>query len=149
MSSGLGLSGSLVSGISQYESGKTRSELLGVNAEVADAQARSEMQSGGYNASILRQRGARVMGAQIASIGANNLTQGGTNQNVVADTARASELDALTTQNNALRRAWGFEVQGESDRFQAEQSSRGGLLSGLGTIIGGAGQYRAASSKES
>ena len=59
----------------------------------------------------------------------------------VADTARASELDALQQQNNALRRSWGFEVQGASDRFQAPLAEQGGILSGLGTLANTAGKY--------
>lgn len=147
MASGVGEdmigAGGLISGVSQYESGKTRSELLGVNAEVADAQARSEESAGGYNANLSRLKGQRTMGQQVSAIGANNLTQGGTNVNVVADTARATELDALTIQNNAGRRAWGFGVQGASDRFQSKLSEDAGILSGAGDVIGAAGRIYA------
>ena len=51
--------------------------------------------------------------------------------------AGATELSALTTQNNALRRAWGFDVQGESDRFQGGLAKQGGILSGVGDLMTG------------
>lgn len=127
--------GGLVEGVSQFEAGTTRSELLGMNAEIADMQARSEQQIGGQNAAAVRMKGQKVMGQQVAAIGANNLTQGGTNANVVAGTARANELDALTVQNNANRRAWGFEVQGQSDRYEAKISEEAGIMSGAGSIL--------------
>lgn len=148
MAAGAQLAGGVVQGISQYESGKTRSELLDTNAEIADAQARSEEEAGAYNANLIRQRGARQMGAQVSAIGANNLQQGGTNQTIVADTARANELDALTTQNNALRRAWGFDVQEESDRFQSGLAEQGGILSGVGSLVKAGGSYYASTQRQ-
>lgn len=121
-----------------YSAGQAKGKLNDLNARIADEQAKSEMASGSYNANLVRQKGAKVMGQQIASIGANNLQQTGTNLNVVADTARANEADALQVQNNALRRAWGFEVQGVSDRFQGGIARQQGILSGIGDVVGGA-----------
>lgn len=132
--------GGIVEGVSEFESGKSRAELMGMNADIADAQARSEESAAGQNAAAVRTKGAKLMGAQVAAIGANNLTQGGTSANVVADSARANELDALTVQNNALRRAWGFDVQAASDRYQAKVSGNAGLLSGAGSLLGAAGE---------
>jgi hypothetical protein len=119
--------------------GGTRANLERANAQIADQQAKSEMDAGAYNANLIRQRGAKVAGQQVASIGANNLQQGGTPSQVVGDTARATELSALTENNNALRRAWGFQVQGASDRTQADLAEQGGILSGIGTLAGTAG----------
>jgi hypothetical protein len=51
-------------------------------------------------------------------------------------------MDALQTRNNALRKAWGFEVQGASDQFQSKQANTGGIISGVGSILsGGAKAY--------
>ena len=147
MAAGAQLAGGVTQGIAQFESGKTRSELLNTNAEIADAQARSEEQAGGYNANLVRLRGARQQGQQVASIGGNNLQQGGTNALVVAGAARMNELDALQTQNNALRRAWGFDVQATSDREQSGLAEEGGLLSGLGSLINAGGRYYAATNR--
>lgn len=140
MSAGLGFASLLMGGISQYQAGQQRAQLGRLNAGVADMQARSEMDAGVYNESLVRRRGAAIQGAQINAIGANNLQQAGTPSQIVADTAGANELDALQTRNNALRRAWGFEVQGASDRFQADQASRAGKIALAGSIIGGTAQ---------
>jgi hypothetical protein len=124
---------------SQIAAGDERAGLERANAQIAGAQAKSEEQSGAYDANLVRQRGAKVAGQQISAIGANNLQQAGTPSTVVADTARATEMSALTTNNNALRRAWGFEVQGASDTEQASLAQQGGILSGIGSLAGTAG----------
>ncbi len=133
------LGGTLKAG-SQFAAGKERADLERGNADIAAAQVRSEEDAGAYNANLVRQRGAKTTGAQIAATGANNLQQAGTPSQVIGDTARATELSALTTNNNALRRAWGFSVEEASDRTQASLDEQGGILSGIGTAIDTSGQ---------
>ena len=140
MSAGVTGANALLTGVSQYEAGQTRARLLTANQGIAAAQAASEVATGNYNANAVLMRGAAMKGQQIATIGANGLQQGGTNATVVADTSRINELDALQTRNNALRRAWGFQVQGASDAFQAKEASTAGDLSGLGGILSGGGK---------
>lgn len=137
MSAGVTAAGGLLQGVSQYEAGQTRSNLFKANAAIATAQGQSEAEAGATNANMIRMRGAALEGQQVANIGANNLTQGGTNAQVVASSAAINELDALNTKNNALRRAWGFEVQGASDAFQEKQASEAAPLNAAGSILAG------------
>lgn len=137
MSAGLTESNALLAGVSRYEAGQERSRLFGANAEVARRQAESEAEAGAYNASIIRMRGAARVGQIETAFGANNLQQKGTPSAVAASAAGLSELDALTTQNNALRRAWGFEVQGASDVVQERMSQEAGIEGGIGSILSG------------
>jgi hypothetical protein len=123
--------------VSQFEAGQTRSQLFKANAQIATAQGQSEAEAGAENANLIKMRGAAVRGQQVAAIGGNNLQQGGTNAQVVASTAGINEMDALTTRNNALRRAWGFEVQGASDQFQEKQAATAGDYSAVGSILAG------------
>jgi hypothetical protein len=134
MDAGITGAGGLIKAGSAIGSGNTKSSLEMLNASIATQQAKSEMETGAYNANLARLRGEQTKGAQVAAIGANNLQQRGTPATVVADTAAASERNVLMTQNNALRRAWGFQVQGASDQFQAELAKRGGLLTGMGDL---------------
>lgn len=136
----LDMGGGALKAGSAFAAGNTKDALERANASIADQQAKSEMAAGAYNTNLARQKGAQIQGAQIASIGANNLQQGGTPATVVADTARAQEANALQIQNNALRRAWGFEVQGESDTIQGQLAKQGGILSGIGDITSTAGK---------
>lgn len=127
----------LLAGVGAYEAGKTRSLLYRANASVAAQQAQSEREAGAYGEQMVRMRGAALQGQQVAQIGASNLQQAGTPSQVVASTAMVNEMDALQTRNNALRRAWGFEVQGASDAFQSKQAATAGITRGLGSILSG------------
>lgn len=137
MSGALTFASGLLEGLDKFEAGQTRSQLYRANQQIAIAQARSEAQAGAYNESMVRLRGQALEGQQIANIGANNLQQAGTPSQVVAGTREINEMDALQTRNNALRRAWGFQVQGVSDAFQAAQASRAGTSVALESILTG------------
>ena len=125
-----------VKGVSQIAAGDTKDALERANENIASQQAKSEMESGAFNTNLVRLKGAQVTGQQVSAIGANGFQQSGTLSQVVADAGAANERSALTTQNNALRRAWGFQVQGASDAFEGAAAARGGLLSGVGDFIG-------------
>lgn len=134
---GLTAEGSLLGAISKFAVGQERGSLLDQNAGIAGAQAQSEYASGAYNANAIKMRGAAMEGQQVANIGGNNLQQVGTPAQVVAGTAAVNEMDALQTQNNAARRAWGFEVQGASDRLQAGFARGAGASDSVGSILSG------------
>lgn len=143
MSAGVTAGAGLLQGVGQYEAGQTRAGLFRANADIAGAQAQSEVQAGSTNADRILMRGNAVTGQQVAAIGANNLQQGGTNAQVVAGTAMVNEMDALQTRNNAMRRAYGFQVQQASDQFQAGQASKASGFSAAGSILaGGAKAYQ-------
>ena len=137
MSAGLTGASSLLSGVAQYEAGETRSNLYRGNEGIAIAQAASEVTAGNYNAGQIQRRGAALEGQQIANIGANNLQGGGTPSQVVRSTAEVNEMDVLTTRNNAMRRAWGFSVQGASDALQEGFAKSAGTSNAIGSILGG------------
>lgn len=137
MSAGLTAAGSLQQGVGQFEAGQARSQLFKANAAVAGQQFQSEAAAGAYNEEAVRMRGAAMTGQQVAQIGASNLQQAGTPSQVVAGTREINEMDALQTRNNALRRAWGFEVQGASDQYQAGKSAQAGIMSGVGSVLAG------------
>lgn len=137
MAAGLTGASALLGGVSQYEAGQERRTLFNANAGIASRQAQSEEAAGSFNESLIRRRGTQVQGQEVANIGANNLTQAGTNAQVVASTAATNELDALTTRNNAMRKAWGFKVQESSDEQQAGFAQSAGIGSGIGSILTG------------
>lgn len=147
MSAGLTASSSLLGAVSKYEAGEERSRLFGANQEVANRQAQSEQEAGAYNEQVVRMRGQALEGQQIASIGANNLQQGGTPAQVVAGSRMVNEMDALMTRNNALRRAWGFQVQGFSDALQSSFAQRSAESGAADSILSGGakayGEYEA------
>ena len=146
MSAGVGEGASLLRGVGEFEAGQARGRLFNANEDIARRQFQSEAEAGAYNENMVRMRGAALEGQQVAQIGSSNLQQTGTPAQVVAGSRMVNEMDALQTRNNALRRAWGFEVQGESDAFQANQVRRAGAMNGFGSILAGSGAaYKEAS----
>ena len=137
MSAFLTDSGAFLGAVSQYEAGQTRGRLFRANAAVAASQSQSEAAAGAYNETAVRLRGAATTGQQVAQIGANNLQQGGTPAQVVASTAAVNEMDALQTRNNALRKAWGFQVQEQSDLLQSRFVQSAGNFNAIGSILSG------------
>lgn len=137
MSAGVTAGAGLLQGVGAYEAGETRSTLFKANAGIAAAQSQSELEAGAYNENAVRMKGAALQGQQVAQIGAGNLQQGGTPAQVVASTAQITEMDALQTRNNAMRKAWGFQVQQVSDAFQAKQAATAGLYTAAGSVLAG------------
>lgn len=129
-------------GVGQYEAGQTRSQLFRNNAAIAGEQAQSEAAAGSVNETAVRMKGQALEGQQVAQVGASNLQQTGTPGQVIASSRMINEMDALQTRNNALRKAWGFQVQEVSDKFQAKEASAAGEFQGVGSILtGGAKAY--------
>lgn len=128
---------------SQYAAGQMSQKLANANSKIAAQQADSEVKAGAYNENLSRQRTAAVEGQQVNDTGAENLTVSGSALRMIGDTARAGEKDALTIRNNALRRAWGFSVQGAGDRYSGQADAASGTLNAAGTLIGGAGRVYA------
>lgn len=137
MSAGLTATGGLLGGVAQYESGQQKRTLFNADAGIAARQAQSEEAAGSYNETIVRQRGAQITGNQVANTGANNLQQTGTPAQVISSTAETNEMDALQTRNNAMRKAWGFQVQQESDLTQAKFAQSAGVFNAAGSILTG------------
>lgn len=140
MSAGLTAGSGLLSGVAQYEAGQTRSNLLRSNAAVAGMQSQSELDAEARNESALRMRQSAIRGQQVAQTGANNLQQAGTPAQVQASTAQINEVDILNMRNNAMRKAWGFQVQQVSDTFQSKQAGTIGDMAGAGSILAGGGK---------
>ena len=93
-----------------------------LRALLANRQAMDAVSRGNYEAGLHRMKGTLTIGAQRAAAGASGVdSSSGTAAEVFADTRVMSELDALTTQNNALREAWGYKVQ-------SSQALEAGLL---------------------
>lgn len=140
MSAGLTEGTALMEGVGRFEAGQARAGLFRANEEIAGRQAQSEAQAGAYNEEIVRMKGAATEGQQVAQIGGSGLQQKGTPAQVVAGTRMINEMDAIQTRNNALRRAWGFQVQGASDRVQAGMAERAGAFGGAGSLLSGSAQ---------
>lgn len=80
--------------------------------QIADQQARDATQRGEVAVEKQRNLTAQRIGTQQAALAAQGTTLEGSPTDILGDTARAGEQDALTQRSNAAREAYGYKVQG-------------------------------------
>lgn len=100
-----------------YLAQQSRQRQMLADQAAADATQRGEV-------AVQKQRdltGQRI-GTQQAALAAQGTDLSGSPTDILGDTARAGELDALTIKSNATREAYGYEVQGAG--YGADASMR-------------------------
>lgn len=100
---------------SNYKAG-----IEGQNAAISSAQGAQALRAGDAQAGIAETRGSQLASTQKADYAASGVVAGsGTASTVQLDTKAMSDLDAATIQNNAVRTAWGHQVQTSQYEQQA------------------------------
>ncbi|WP_428659509.1 virion core protein, T7 gp14 family [Reyranella sp.] len=79
--------------------------------QLAEQQARDAIQRGQVAEQKQRDLTAQRIGTQTAALAAQGTDLEGSPTDILSDTARAGEQDALTIRNNAKREAWSYEMQ--------------------------------------
>ncbi len=82
--------------------------------QVAQQQAKDALARGAVAEDRQREKTAQTLGTQTAQLAAQGTDLSGSPTDILTDTRKAGELDALTVRNNAAREAWGYEVQGQN-----------------------------------
>lgn len=116
------------------------------NATIAERNAEAIEQAGQTEEQNQRQKTAQNVGAARAAMAANGIdTTSGTALNVVGDTAKLGELDALTIRSNTARNAYNMRVSGMSDTNEAamdtakaSNATAAGNIAGVSSILSGA-----------
>jgi hypothetical protein len=132
--------GTAVKGYSEYQAGQTEANVADANANLAEARAADALQRGAAEAGAARTKGAEVASEQKVALAADGVDPSSAG-NLFATTASAAELDALTAKNNAAKRAWGFQVDAETDRVRATMARRRSYLGPLGSALSAGGQF--------
>lgn len=138
-----------------YQQGQSSKDLANYNAQVDQNNAKAKQYAaedasrrGGIAEDAHRAKVRQMLGTQRATMAANggDLTDQ-SSMNILSDTARYGELDALTLRSNAAREAWGLNVQADNDlaqaagsRFQGRAAARAGTMSAAGTLLNGGAQ---------
>lgn len=133
------------------------------NATLADMQARDAIRQGQGQEQNLRLQTGQLKGSQRATMAANgiDLTDTGSANDVFTSTDYMADHDAATIQNNALRQAWGYNVQAENYRNDASAKRAGAsaispnmamatsLLTSAGSVAGSWDKFSPASASSS
>ena len=93
--------------------------------QIAEQQARDAEQRGEVSVQRQRDLTAQRIGTQTAALAAQGTDMEGSPIDILGDTKRAGEQDALTIKANAAREAYGYKVQGAG--FGADASMREGF----------------------
>lgn len=114
-----------------------------------DATARGQLKAHRYRMHV-----NRLLSKQKTTYAASGVDLSGTPSNVMKDTARMGETDALTIEQNAAMESWGYKRRAEGYRqqasnfkdqsrllsFGAREKSRMAPVAGWGTLLTGTGQ---------
>lgn len=124
------------SAASAVKQGNDAKKMANANADAQEQAGRDAINAGNAQAEQQRQQGRQVAGRQAAAFGANgtDLTSGSA-LNTFGDTASGTELDALTTINNAQRQAAGLDFQASASRAQGQIDQNAGRTSAATTIL--------------
>lgn len=146
---GLALSaiGSIAGGIAANKAAKYNAQVAANNAELSRRQAEDALEQGKAESQQYRLKAAAIRGRSAAAMAANGVDiSSGSPLQVLGDQAATQELDALTIENNAKRRAWGFEVQASNfeneaalDKARGKNALAAGALGATSSLLTGAG----------
>lgn len=110
----------------QRQAGAMAEQAGQFNAAVGEIKAKDAEQRGVQDEFFHRLRTRKLIGEQrvaFAASGVDITDPDSTAVNVVADTAKMSEIDALTIRMNAAREAWGYRTQAAQDAFAGRLSN--------------------------
>ena len=145
LSTGIGVVGSIRQARAQSEQMEYQADVARQNQQLAEQQASAERRQGYENMVTQRQETAKLIGRQRAAAGASGaVVDVGSNLDLQADTAAQGEIDAINTYNQALDRAYNYDVQAvnygnQAAAYDASASStkKAGYINAFGTAIGG------------
>lgn len=128
---------------------KYQAQVAANNATIAKQNADATIEAGKVAEQQQRMKTAALIGSQRAAMAANGVRlDSGSALDIQSDTATMGELDALTVRNNAARQAWAYEAQATNFNAQSQLSNAqagwaqsAGLVSGAGTLLGGASSF--------
>lgn len=95
-------------------------QIMEANAKQAEWQSRDAIERGKVAEQQQRTKTGQMLGAQTARLAAQGTDMAGSPTDILGDTARAGEFDALTIRNNAVREAWGYDTKAWNMRVGAQ-----------------------------
>lgn len=130
------MAGGLMSAYGQLQQGEYQAGIAKNNAIVQQQQAKDALQRGEQAELHQRIRSAQAVGRQRAQMGAAGVgLSSGSPSQVLQDTAKLGELDALTVRNNAQREAYGHNVEEMNFKSDAKFARMKGRYGAASTLL--------------
>ncbi len=132
------LAGVGIQAFSQIQAGRFNSAVEEGNADIAEARGRDAVARGRVAEDRRRLEGSQLVGRQRAQQAASGVIVDEDSAALqIEDTARTTELDALTIRSNAQREKFGFDVEAQSAKARAKQARNRSVLQAGKTVLGG------------
>lgn len=112
------------------------------NAQSKELEAKMTLQAGSEQEERLRMAGAKLEGQQLVAMGTSGFEIGqGSFGDILDETQRAVQADAMSIRANASRQAWALRTEAEGIRKEGRASSKAvrkaGQQAGMNAFIGG------------
>jgi hypothetical protein len=122
----------------QIQKGKAESDMADYNANVATQRSNEALQMGSIAEEQQRNKVRQVEGQQTAAMGASGAVAGsGSFGDVLDQTTKFGEFDALTIRSNAMKQAWGLQTQAVGDQLMGSYAKQGGAIGAVGSLLSG------------
>jgi len=131
--------------IGSIRQGNAQAASARYNANLADQNAQIALQQGAENARRQRIVNTKQLGAIRANVGASGVTLDGSPLDVLEESARAAELDALSIEHQGQLQAWGYQNSASLYRQNARQALTGGYMGAAAALLKSGVNYAALS----
>lgn len=147
LGTGMGVAGSLLSGVSSFEQGMFQAHLASYNEQLAAARQGQVLQAGQIAQSEQLMKTGKEVGAAKAAQAAGNIDIGtGSASAVQAGIEAAGKYDAATLRYNMASQVYGEGQQRLTDRLQATADKTGAWAGLLGGIMGAGSSFMSGAS---
>lgn len=119
VSTGAGFIGQMNQQAAMGAQANYQSQVQRRNAQISEKQARDAETRGQIAEEQSRLKTAQQLGTQQAALASQGTDLDGSPIDILGDTRRAGEFDALTIRSNAAREAWGYRVAGTGQSADA------------------------------
>lgn len=121
---------------SQHQTGKFNNAMAEQNAKIQTQAAEDAAGRGAIEANAAKQNASLMAGSQRAAMAAGGVDVGsGSALDLLSDTARGGELDALIARNNAARESYGLQVSAADSLARGRMARQQGNMGAVSTIL--------------
>lgn len=136
----LAVGGTALGAIGTIQQGRAQQEASNYNALVSRENAISAQQNATLNEAAFRRQSARLVGSQIANVGASNIAMTGSVLDVLEETIAIQEVDALNIRRQGQLQARSLEQQARLDIAQGRAAQASSMFGAAGQLLSGFGR---------
>lgn len=136
----MALGGGVLSGIGAYQEGQFQKSVGKFNARQTVIDAQITEQNSQEAARRLRLAGRRLQGRQRAAIAKSGFRLEGTPLEVMAESAKNIEMDAINMRIQGQYQAAQLRTQAKFQKDLAKASGQAGLIGAIGSVLSGGAQ---------